>query len=188
MTRRLALCVVLMMGGVAVGQDGVPAAPITFNKNFEGASLGKIEVLGPASFRCHVEGQYDERGHNRQASWFYFRLDRARGRDVTLTLTDFVGEYNDKPGAVPMGPGIVPVFSYDGRTWTHFADDAAKWDDEKKELTLRFRPEGDSVYVAHVPPYTPADLKRLLAEVDRSPHARVEVIGRTVQGREIPMV
>jgi hypothetical protein len=162
--------------------------PITFNKNFEGASLGKIEPLGPASFRCAVEGQYDQRGHNRQASWFYFRMDHVRGRDVTITLHDFVGEYNDKPGAVPMGPDIVPVFSNDGQRWQPLTDSAVAWDAEKKELTLTFKPEGDSIWIAHIPPYTPRDLQRLLADVERSPHARIEVIGKTALGREMQMV
>jgi hypothetical protein len=159
--------------------------PVTFNTNFEGASLGKIEVLGANAFRCYVQGQHDERGRNRQASWFYFRVDHVAGRELTLTLTDFVGEYNDKPGACPMGPDIVPVFSNDGKTWRHFADEAANWDAQKRELTLKFKPLGDSIWIAHVAPYTPRDLARLLAEVDRSPHARVEVIGKSVRGREI---
>src|SRR5688500_4882802 len=80
--------------GTVVAQD---AWPITFNTNFEGASIGKIEKLDDTTFRCHVIGQYDERGRNRQTSWYAFRMDHAKGRAITLTLTDFVGEYNDKP-------------------------------------------------------------------------------------------
>jgi hypothetical protein len=160
--------------------------PITFNLNFEGASLGNIEKLGDAQFRCHVEGQHDERGRNRQATWFYFRMDHVKGRDVVLTLTDLVGEYNDRPGAVGYGPDIVPVYSDDGRHWRHFA--GTEWDDAKKEATLRFRPAGDSIWIAHVPPYTPGDLRRLLEEVGEKPSAVVEVIGKTVRGRDIPVV
>jgi hypothetical protein len=164
------------------------SSAIRFNKNFEGASLGKIETLGPQAYRCWVEGQYDERGHNRQTSWFYFRVDNAKGREVTITLTDLVGEYNDKPGAIPMGPDIVPVFSDDGRTWKHFDDTAFSWDGEKKEVTLKFRPSGDSIWIAHVPPYTAADLKRLLADLKGAARARIEVIGKTVQGRDLNLI
>jgi hypothetical protein len=162
--------------------------PITFNTNFEGGSIGRIEKLGPATFRCRVEGQCDERGRNRQASWYFFRMDAVRGREVTVTLTDFVGEYNDTPGACPMGPTIVPVFSEDGLTWRHVPRDAAVWDDAKKELTLRLRPAGDSIWLAHVPPYTPADLGRLLAHVRRCPDAVVEAIGKTARGRDLQTV
>ena len=35
---------------------------ILFNTNFEGGSLGKIEILAPGRFRCSVQGQYDEQG------------------------------------------------------------------------------------------------------------------------------
>lgn len=160
--------------------------PITFNLNFAGASLGNIEKLGDAQFRCHVEGQHDERGRNRQATWFYFRMDHVKGRDVVLTLTDLVGEYNDRPGAVGYGPDIVPVFSDDGRHWRHIP--GTEWDNAKKEATVRFRPVGDSIWIAHVPPYTPRDLRRLLDEVGEKPFALVEVIGKTVQGRDMPMV
>jgi hypothetical protein len=171
-------------GAAELGQPS--PQDVTFNLNFEDASLGRIERLGETSFRCHVLGQQDERGRNRQATWYYFRMDHVAGRDITLTLTDFVGEYHDRPGACPMGPDIVPVFSDDGRTWRHFP--AIQWDPEKKETTLRFRPERDSIWIAHVPPYTPADLQRLLNELRQRPDAVVETVGKTVQGRDIPMV
>jgi hypothetical protein len=186
MTNRWTWAVVACMAwavGVAAQE-----APVRFNKNFEGASIGRIEVVGPAEFRCHVEGQYDERGHNRQATWFYFRVDGAAGRELTLTMTDFVGEYNDKPGAVGMQPGIVPVFSEDGVAWRSFDEKAVTWDEKTKELTVRFKAGADKVWVAHVPPYTWSDLRKLLDEVGRSPWARVEVIGRSALGREMQMV
>jgi len=155
--------------------------PITFNTNFESASLGKIEALGEGRFRCHVEGQADEHGRNRQATWYYFRMDGVRGRDLVLTLTDLAGEYNDRPGAVAMNADTVPVYSKHGQIWHHFPH--MEWDDRAKEATLRFRPESNSIWIAHVPPYTHSDLLRRLRQIDRSPHARIEVIGKTVQGR-----
>src|SRR5262249_44772544 len=112
--------------------------PIRFNTHFEGGSLGRIERIGDAAFRCHVKGQHDEHGRNRQASWYYFRIDGARDRELTLTLSDFVGEYNGRPGACPMGPDILPVSSDDGQHWTPIAD--VRWDDRAKEATLRLRP------------------------------------------------
>ena len=103
------LHLVLLGAWLLLPLGSAPAAepqPITFNKAFEGASLGKIEKLDDTSFRLHVEGQYDERGRNRQTTWFYFRMDHVAGRELTLTFTDWVGEYNDKPGACPMGPTL----------------------------------------------------------------------------------
>jgi len=161
-------------------------AEITFNKNFEGGALGKIELLGETEFRCHVEGQSDERDRNRQANWYYFRMDNVRGRKVTLTLTNFVGEYNDKPGSCAMNADTIPVFSYDNEHWRHFS--AMAWDDAKKEATLQFQTEHNQIWIAHVPPYTHSRLLRLLEELDRLPIARVEVIGKTIQQRDLHLV
>ena len=185
----IALVIPVAALGQATTSPTTDAPAVRFNTNFEGASLGKVEVLSSGVFRCFVPGQYNERGRNRQTSWFYFRMDGVRGRELTLTMTDLVGEYNERPGAVPYGPGIVPVFSPDGRRWTHVDGAAVSWDADRKEMTFRITPESDCVWVAHAPPYTPADLRRLLDEIDgRSPHARVESIGRTVNGRDIQMV
>ena len=161
-------------------------SPLTFNKNFEGGSLGKIEKLDDARFRCSVSGQHDERGRNRQATWYYFRMDGVANRDVTLTLTDLVGEYNDQPGACPMSADIVPVFSYDNEHWQHFP--SLDWDDQKKEGTLRFRPEADRIWIAHAAPYTHARLLRLLDQLDETVCTRIEVIGKTVQKRELHLI
>lgn len=171
---------------VALVATALAQSAVTFDKSFEGASLGKIEKLDDTTFRLHVEGQYDERGRNRQTTWFYFRMDNVAARELTLTFTDWVGEYNDKPGACPMGPTLRPVFSYDGETWQH--TDAVEWDAEKKESTLKFKPARDTVWFAHIPPYPHSKLLKLLGEVDRSPHARVEVIGKTVLGRDLHLV
>ncbi|HKQ36683.1 MAG TPA: M14-type cytosolic carboxypeptidase [Verrucomicrobiae bacterium] len=162
------------------------ATEITFNKNFEGASLGRIETLSETEFRCHVEGQSDERGRNRQANWYYFRMDGVRGQQVTLMLTNFVGEYNDRPGSCAMNADTIPVFTYDNERWEHFP--AMTWDDERKEATLQFQGEHDTIWIAHVPPYTHARLLRLLEELDRLPTVRVEVIGKTVQKRDLHLV
>ena len=113
-------------------------------------------------------------------------MDGVRGRDLALTLTDFVGEYNGKPGACPMGPDIVPVFSEDGEHWRGVPE--VTWDDRAKEATIRLRPERDTVWIAHQPPYTPRRLARLLEQVDRCDDARIEVIGKTVRGRDLHLV
>jgi hypothetical protein len=156
---------------------------ITINTNFEGGSLGRVEKLSATTFRLHVAGQHDHRGRNRQASWYYFRLDHVKGRQLQLTLTDLVGEYNDRPGSVPAGPDILPVFSHDQQSWKHF--ETGQWDNTKKEMTLTIRPTSDTLWIAHIPPYTPADLARLLDDARKHPHALVEVIGQSARGRHM---
>ena len=67
---------------------------VSLHTNFEAGSLGKVESLSPTHFRCAVKGEVDQKGRNRQASWYYFRLDDAVGREITLDLVDLMGEYN----------------------------------------------------------------------------------------------
>jgi hypothetical protein len=187
MVRRLALfgCAALLLAPTN-GLRAEQREPVRFSTAFEGGSLGKVERLGDAAFRCAVQGQRDEHGRNRQASWYFFRLDGVRDRDVTLTLTDFVGEYNGRPGACPMTADTVPVFSRDGETWQHFP--AMEWNAEAKEATLRFRSPQDTIWIAHVPPYTHSRVLRLLEAVRKAPCARVEVIGKSAQGRDLHRV
>jgi hypothetical protein len=181
------LTTTIAWAGLLTLAGAAPEPPaITFDTNFEGGSLGTIEQVGDTAFRCHVKGQQDEHGRNRQASWYSFRMDGVRGRDLTLTLTDFVGEYDGRPGACPMGPDIVPVFSDDGEHWRGVPDVA--WDDRAKEATLRFRPERDTIWIAHQAPYTPRRLALLLEQVDRCDDARIEVIGQTAGGRDLHLV
>jgi len=160
--------------------------PVLFNTAFESASLGKIEKISETEFRLHVKGQQDARGRNRQATWHSFRMDDVGGREITLIFTSFKGEYNDRPARAPSGEWYRPVFSEDGESWQHVSD--AKWDEEKDELTLAVKPRGNTIWVAHVPPYTHTRLMRLLEEVKTSRDAQVEVIGQSVMGRALHLV
>jgi Zinc carboxypeptidase/Cytosolic carboxypeptidase N-terminal domain len=179
----MVVCACAVLAPATIAGD---PAPIRFNTNFEGGSLGVVERLGEGAYRCHVKGQQDEQGRNRQASWYFFRMDGVRGRDLALTLSDFVGEYNFKPGACAMGPDIVPVFSEDGERWRVVP--AVHWDDQAKEATIRLRPEGNTIWVAHQEPYTTRRLLTLLERGERSDDARVEVIGKTVRGRDLHLI
>ena len=160
--------------------------PVRFNTAFEGAALGRVDVVGETDFRVHVPGQQDQRGRNRQATWYYFRMDNVRGRELTLTLTGFLpGEYNDRPSPHMSGEPM-PVFSHDGERWQHVS--AMTWDNQAKEGRFTLRAEGDSLWLALVPPYTHSRLVRLLAEINTSAHARVEIVGRSVQERALQIV
>ncbi|HWA24512.1 MAG TPA: M14-type cytosolic carboxypeptidase [Lacunisphaera sp.] len=166
--------------------DAAASSPVHFNTAFEGGAIGQVEVIGETEFRVHVPGQQDRRGRNRQATWFYFRMDNVRGRDLKVTFTGYLpSEYNDRPNS-PVNGDVRPVYSFDDEHWTHFA--ALDWDDAKKEQTVRLHPETNSVWLAFVPPYPESRLRHLLEEIGRSPHARVEVIGQSVLGRTLPMV
>ncbi len=72
-------------------------AAITIHTDFEGGRLGRVEQVAPGHFRCGVAGQSDQDGRNRQANWYYLRIDGCRGREVTVDLVDLPGDYDYKP-------------------------------------------------------------------------------------------
>lgn len=153
--------------------------------DFPGGSIGKADWVSPAHVRIHVEGQSDQDGRNRQANWYYFRLEGVAGRELRVDLTDLVGEYNYRPGALAVNENTHPVYSYDREAWTHF--EAIEWNDDAKELTLRFTPERDTVWIAHTPPYTLRRLEQLEADLGDRPYLLRGVAGWTVEGRPIPL-
>lgn len=173
----------------ALAADGLPratTAPVSFNTNFESGSIGKIEQLSDNHFVLWVRGEQNHEGRNRQASWYYLRMDNVRGRDLTIELADLVGEYNYRPGTHAIKKDTLPLYSYDGKTWRHF--EKMEWDEERIRAILRFRPEADSIWIAHLQPYTTKDLERLIEWVRQSPFVRIEVIGKTAQGRDLVLL
>jgi hypothetical protein len=183
---KITLSLLILAFARAVCAAGDTGAEIIFQTGFEGGSLGKVERLAEGRFRCHIVGQADERGRNRQANWYFFRIDGLKQRAITLLLTNFVGEYNDRPGSCAMNADTIPVFSLDGQRWHHFPE--MGWDDAAKEASLKLTPQEDSVWIAHVPPYVPTRLQSLLKNIERRPGVSIEVIGQTVEGRDLHLV
>ena len=104
---------------------------------------------------------------------------------VTIDLVDLAGEYDYRSPAFSVTKGTRPVYSYDRVGWRHFRDDQVAWDDKEPHLSVRFTPERDHVWIAHVPPYTNKDLKALLDTHGSSPYLKTQVAGRTVEGRNM---
>jgi hypothetical protein len=86
-----------------------------------------------------------------------------------------------------MNANLLPVYSADGEKWTAF--DSGDWDEEKKELSFHIPAgESDSLYIAHIQPYTHTRLLRLLDELRPLPPVRIEVFGKSTLGRDLHMV
>ena len=162
------------------------AAAIVVSAGFEAGSIGRVETIAPDHLHCAVRGQADQNGRNRQANWYYFRLDHLPRREVRIDFTDLVGEYNFRPGAHAVTRNTHPVFSYDNRNWQHFDASQTSWDEQAVQLTIRFTPTARTMWIAHMTTYGKRELDRLLAI--RSPYLRRETAGSTVHHRSIPLL
>ena len=166
---------------------GLATAVITVVTSFEGGSLGRVEQVNSRHLRCAVPGQADQNQRNRQASWYYFRLDNLEpGKELRIDLVDLVGEYNFRPGAHAVTRNTRPVFSYDDRTWAHFTDDDVSWNEKEVRLTLRFKPRQSKMWIAHMAPYTMRELNHLLSLGSR--YLTTESIGKSVKGRDLMLL
>jgi hypothetical protein len=160
------------------------SSAVSITTDFEGGSLGKVEQVSATQFRCAVAGQADQDGRNRQASWYCFRLDGAKGREVTITLTELRGEYNYKPANLCVRDDTPPLVSSDGKAWRHIDRISLKND----EATFRVTPESDTLWVAHLEPYPASRLARFLEEIRGTPHLKDEVFGTSVEGRDLHLL
>ncbi len=118
--------------------------PIAFaasvSTDFEGGSLGRIQKVTETHFRLGAKGEKDQDGRNRQANWYYFRVDGAPQQDVTLDIVDLPGEYNYKPNQGAITRDTPPVISYDGKLWRHIQ--TFEYDPAEPKLRLHVRPHG----------------------------------------------
>src|SRR5215471_15576900 len=156
------------------------AAAVTVHTDFDGGCLGRIEKASENHFRLAVKGEKDQDGRNRQANWYYFRVDHAGAKELTLDIVDLPGEYNYQPNRGAITKDTPPVISYDQRTWKHV--DTFEYDPAEPKLILHILPKQSHFWIAHTPPYTAHDLSRLRSFAARHPDFHEQVVGKTVDG------
>lgn len=183
MAGSFAICAGNPFAGAA---DETARGGIAIRWDFEGGSLAKVERIGADGFRCHMMGQVDQDGRNRQASWFYFRVDGALGKILTFTMVDLRGEYNYHPTMGAVNKKTLPFYSSDGINWIPV--ETGSYDSSEPSLTYKVQITSDRVWIAFVPPYTLDTFRKLAVYLARMPHVKIEEIGRSVQGREIPLI
>jgi len=159
------------------------SAAVRVSTDFEGGSLGRVEQVSEVHFRLGVKGENDQDGRNRQANWYYFRVEDAGSKELTFDMVDLPGEYNYAPNRGAITDDTPPVISYDRRTWTHVT--GFQYDRAEPKMTLRIVPRKSRFWVAHVPPYTALELNALRKSIARHRDFREEVIGKSVGGRDL---
>ena len=124
----------------------------TIHTNFEGGSLGEIQKVSDTHFRLAVKGESDQDHRNRQANWYYFRVDGASSQPLTLDMVKLPGEYNYRPNRGAVTKDTPPVISYDGVRWEHVK--TYDYDPLEPKLVLHIQPAKSRFWIAHCAPYT----------------------------------
>ena len=155
----------------------------TIHTDFEGGSLGQIQKVSETHFRLAVKGETDQDHRNRQANWYYFRVDGASPQPLTLDIVNLPGEYNYKPNRGAITKDTPPVISYDGVRWEHVK--TYRYDPAEPKLVLHIQPAKATFWIAHCAPYTNQTLAKLRNEIRGNPDFHEQTIGKTVGGRDL---
>jgi murein tripeptide amidase MpaA len=113
--------------------------------------------------------------HSDFYQWFYFRVDGAKGRALTLRIT------NCASSAYPDGwPSYKARYCDTAGEWrcaeTHYADGV---------LTIRHTPDSDAIYFAYFAPYSQEQHRALVERTAACDGVRHRVLGQSLDGRPI---
>ncbi|MBW7874705.1 MAG: carboxypeptidase family protein [Candidatus Cloacimonetes bacterium] len=110
--------------------------------------------------------------------WFYFRLAGARDRDCRLQFL------NASSATYPLGfQNYRAVASYDGQNWFRVNTTY-----NGQVMAIHHKPLHDSIFFAYFAPFSLERHLHLIGQAQKFSHVRHEVLGQTVQGRDIDLL
>lgn len=159
---------------------------IEFDGHFESGSLGPVTRLAENWYQIGLRPD--------TTYWTHFRVRGCKGQEITFNLTfvsrTHANRWDVRDSGNPEAPDYGcrnPYFSYDGETWHHF-DHAQTYITVPNTVSFRHRFEADEVFVCYTIPYTYSQLNKWLDGIADHPLVRIESLGRTHGGRDLPMV
>ena len=144
------------------------------NQTFDSGNILVLEAEDPAAIRLAIREDQDSGFYQ----WFHFRVSGVRNTPLAFSLTNAGG------AAYPDGFRNYKIcYSYDRREWlrhpTHLQGEA---------LLVEFTPQQDTVYFAYFAPYSWERHMDLVAAAQESAHCRHEVLGQTIDGRDLDLL
>ncbi|HAV63800.1 MAG TPA: peptidase M14 [Verrucomicrobiales bacterium] len=170
----------------ATGGFAAPASdhPLEFiDTGIENGSPVWYELAPDGTVLVHLLYDHERNSPNRAAGHIHFRLHARPGAKLTLEFRNLDNVWNSTPGSVARELKVV-VVSEDGRNWRPVPLRALP----ENRVQLELEMPGPQLHVARVEPYRLSDYERWLASIRSHPRVQVEVIGRSVQGRELEIV
>lgn len=135
---------------------------------------GNIIVTSLAGDSANLEIRKD--AHSDFYQWFYFRVSGAKGRTVTLNITNCGGS------AYPGGwENYKARYSVDRSDWRQEAETSYKGG----TLTIRHRCEADIVWFAYFAPYTIEQHHDLVTRIAAAPGVTHVELGQSIEGQAI---
>ncbi|WP_411818350.1 M14-type cytosolic carboxypeptidase [Hyphococcus sp. DH-69] len=144
---------------------------IKISSDFDSGNIAVVDANDPNDIKLEIKSD----GKADFYQWFYYQVDGASGRPLTMRLMNAHGA-----SYVDGWKDYRAVASYDGEEW--FRIDAAF---DGKELTIKHQPEQDRIFYAYFAPYTTERYRSYIASIQSSPVLSHEILGQTLDGQDI---
>ena len=141
---------------------------------FDGGNIEVVSADDPADLQVRI--RKDSAADFLQ--WFHFRLHGGRGTPCVIRFLN-AGKASYARG----WEGYRVVASEDSESWFRIDTDY-----DGTVMTARVTPRVDSLDLSYFAPYPLGRHQWLVATAQRSPRVRLEVPGRSVQGRDIDLI
>ncbi len=154
----------------------------SITSNFEGGKTGVF-----------FDSEYDFCFRLEWGGQFYFRLDNARGKPVSLKIYGYGPNRLQLTSVTP----YVDDFSFDEKfvlmastdylnpDWQPLEDAKYTYDEQSASIVVEFTPTAESVYLAWSPSYTQGRLEAMLDRWEDRDEVDISIIGLSVEGRPI---
>jgi len=139
---------------------------------------GNIEIIQINEQKGIIELNIRKDTNSDFLQWFHFRLTGALGKDCKISITN-AGETSYPEGWVDYQVAA----SYDSDEWFRIPTTY-----NNGILSFDYTPMHNSLYFAYFAPFSYQDHQKLVHEAQMSYLCELEVIGETVEGRNIDML
>jgi len=147
---------------------------IGIGSRFDAGNIDIVDASDHSALRLRIRPD----NKARYFQWFYFRVSGVRGLPCRFVIE------NASEAAYTKGwEGYRVCASYDLESWFRVPTEY-----DGRQLVFSHRPNFDAIHFAYFPPYSMARHRGLIARCLRSPRARLEVPGRTVDGDDLDLL
>jgi len=162
----------------------ISESPVIYISTFiENGSLMNWEKGSDGVIYIHQTYDHQRVNFNRTSTHWHFLLEAKAGSYIPLIFDNFNTIYNGEMYYNIKNMNYC-VVSNDGEIWRHIKVEHLMGN----RMKINIHMDKDSIYIASVEPYRVSDYKRLLARIEKEKHINIEVIGQSVEGRDLHIV
>ena len=139
---------------------------------FDAGNIRVVDASDPSNIQLEIKHD----AGNEHLQWFFFRVSGAKDTPCTFRIVNA-----GKTSYPKAWSGFRTVVSTDREHWGRVADTSYA----DGVLTWQHTPEADQAYYAYFAPYSHERHLDLIAEASQSPRVQADVLGTTLDGRDL---